>query len=65
MPYARGLLGDCKKAFIDDYVDRMKAPEPYGTDGKAMPGTKVVVTKLGLDKWVAQVAGMSLDKFPR
>ena len=53
MPYARGLLGDCKKAFIDDYVDRMKAPEPYGTDGKAMPGTKVVVTKLGLDKWVA------------
>jgi hypothetical protein len=52
MPYARGLFGDDKKAYMDDYTSRMKE-QPFGTDGQVTPGTKVVVTKLGLDKWVA------------
>jgi len=53
MPYSNKLFGDCKKIFLDDYVKRMKSKQPFGSDGQVMPGTKVVVTKHGLDKWVA------------
>ena len=32
---------------------------PFGADGSVTPGTKVVVTKQGLDKWFAQMYGIT------
>jgi len=35
-----------------------------GTGGPMLPGSKLVVSKRSLDKWVAEGVGLDLNDFP-
>ena len=37
----------------------------FGSDGPLFPGTRIVVTKADHDKWLAQLANLDLENFPR
>jgi len=59
----KNMLSDARFTLIEDWEERIKH-QNHGTDGPRFPGTKVVVTKETHDLWIAQLAGLNLDKFP-
>ena len=57
------LLDNARFTLVEDWEERIKKQD-HGTDGPIFPGSKLVVTKETHDLWIAQLAGLDLDKFP-
>ena len=59
MPLPAYWIHDHENAYKNEWKNRLNSKE-IGTEGPLLHDTKVVVTKIGLDKWIAQGAGLDL-----